>query len=145
MSMSTCPRTIAGPTLHCTDCLSVINYGAICRTRNKNNVCIVMANFYLLFPVLCCGLSIKTQKWSLMNTDDFVLKPIHYSLHQMGGAVNLDLRHLLHRWLSVERKWHYDQIFVIDSTGSCHFRITGPLCGEFTGHRWIPRTKASDA
>ena len=25
------------------------------------------------------------------------------------------------------------------------FRITGPLCGEFTGHRWIPLTKASDA
>ena len=21
----------------------------------------------------------------------------------------------------------------------------GPLCGEFTGHRWVPRTKASDA
>ena len=25
------------------------------------------------------------------------------------------------------------------------FCVTGPLCGEFTGHRWIPRTKASDA
>ena len=25
------------------------------------------------------------------------------------------------------------------------FRVTGPLCGEFTGHRSIPRTKASDA
>ena len=25
------------------------------------------------------------------------------------------------------------------------FRVTGPLCGEFTGHRWIPRTKASHA
>ena len=25
------------------------------------------------------------------------------------------------------------------------FRITGPLCGKFTGHRWIPLTKASDA
>ena len=25
------------------------------------------------------------------------------------------------------------------------FRVTGLLCGEFTGHRWIPRTKASDA
>ena len=25
------------------------------------------------------------------------------------------------------------------------FRVTDPLCGEFTGHRWIPRTKASDA
>ena len=25
------------------------------------------------------------------------------------------------------------------------FRVTGPLFGEFTGHRWIPRTKANDA
>ena len=24
------------------------------------------------------------------------------------------------------------------------FRVTGPLCGEFTGPRWIPHTKASD-
>ena len=24
-------------------------------------------------------------------------------------------------------------------------RVTGPLCGEFSCHRWIPRTKASDA
>ena len=26
-----------------------------------------------------------------------------------------------------------------------HFRVTGPLRGEFTGHRWIPFTKASGA
>ena len=25
------------------------------------------------------------------------------------------------------------------------FRVTDPLCGEFTGHRWIPLTKANDA
>ena len=25
------------------------------------------------------------------------------------------------------------------------FRVTGPLCGEFTDYRWIPLTKASDA
>ena len=25
------------------------------------------------------------------------------------------------------------------------FRVTGPLCRRFTGHRWIPLTKASDA
>ena len=25
------------------------------------------------------------------------------------------------------------------------FRVTGPLWGESTGHRWIPLTKASDA
>ena len=26
-----------------------------------------------------------------------------------------------------------------------NFRVTGPLWEEFTGHRWIPRTKACDA
>ena len=26
-----------------------------------------------------------------------------------------------------------------------HFRVNGPLCREFTGHRWVPLTKASDA
>ena len=25
------------------------------------------------------------------------------------------------------------------------FRVTGHFCGEFTGPRWIPHTKASDA
>ena len=25
------------------------------------------------------------------------------------------------------------------------FRVTGPVCGEFTGLRWMPHTKASDA
>ena len=25
------------------------------------------------------------------------------------------------------------------------FGVTGTLCGDFTGHRWIPHTKASDA
>ena len=25
------------------------------------------------------------------------------------------------------------------------FRVTGPLCGEFTSYRWIPLTKSSDA
>ena len=29
------------------------------------------------------------------------------------------------------------------SNGSI-LRVTDPLCGELTGHRWIPRTKASD-
>ena len=32
----------------------------------------------------------------------------------------------------------------LSSNGSI-FRITGPLCREFTGHRWIPLAKASDA
>ena len=35
--------------------------------------------------------------------------------------------------------------FMMTSPNGNIFRVTGPLCGEFTGHRWIPRTKASDA
>ena len=36
------------------------------------------------------------------------------------------------------------QTIITSSSGNI-FRVTGHLCGEFTGHRWIPRTKASDA
>ena len=35
--------------------------------------------------------------------------------------------------------------FMMTSWNGNIFRVTGHLCGEFTGHRWIPRTKASDA
>ena len=34
---------------------------------------------------------------------------------------------------------------MMTSSNSNIFRVTGPLSGEFTGHRWIPLTKASDA
>ena len=36
------------------------------------------------------------------------------------------------------------KIMMTSSNGNI-FRVTGPLCGKFTGHRWIPLTKASDA
>ena len=34
---------------------------------------------------------------------------------------------------------------IMESSNGNIFRVTGHLCGEFTGHRWIPRTKAGDA
>ena len=34
---------------------------------------------------------------------------------------------------------------VMTSSNGNIFRVSGPLCGEFVGHRWIPHTKASDA
>ena len=34
--------------------------------------------------------------------------------------------------------------FMMTSSSVNIFSVTGPLCWEFTGHRWIPRTKASD-
>ena len=35
-------------------------------------------------------------------------------------------------------------IIMMTSSNGNIFRVTGHLCGEFTGPRWIPRTKASD-
>ena len=40
----------------------------------------------------------------------------------------------------------YKGIFgMMTSSSGNIFRVTGPLWGEFTDHRWIPFTKASDA
>ena len=45
--------------------------------------------------------------------------------------------------------WSYGTVFVpvnmMTSSNENIFRVTDPLCGEFTGHRWIPLTNASDA
>ena len=37
------------------------------------------------------------------------------------------------------------QSVMMTSSNENIFRVTGLLCGEFTSHRWIPLTKASDA
>ena len=66
------------------------------------------------------------------------------------------------KWLPLTHSWGlYMMVYDIDnwanactdmpmnvmmtSSNGNIFRVTDPLCGEFTGHRWIPRTKASDA
>ena len=38
-----------------------------------------------------------------------------------------------------------DQTHMMTSWNGSIFRVTGHLCGEFTGPRWIPHTQASDA
>ena len=36
-------------------------------------------------------------------------------------------------------------VSMMTSSNGNTFHVTGPLCGEFTGDRWIPLTKANDA
>ena len=45
-------------------------------------------------------------------------------------------------WLVLRSELHYP---MMTSSNGNIFRVTGHLCGEFIGPRWIPRTKASDA
>ena len=42
-------------------------------------------------------------------------------------------------------RWSSPRLFMMTSSNGNVSRVTDSLCGEFTGHRWIPRTKASDA
>ena len=39
---------------------------------------------------------------------------------------------------------HKRQVILMMSSNGNIFRVTGHLCGEFTGPRWIPCTKAGD-
>ena len=51
-------------------------------------------------------------------------------------------------WPRLKAYIYNDTVFSVNmmtSTNRNIFRVTGHLCGEFIGHRWIPRTKASDA
>ena len=41
--------------------------------------------------------------------------------------------------------WFARPLCMMSSSNENTFRVTGPLCGEFTGQRWIPFKKASDA
>ena len=45
-------------------------------------------------------------------------------------------------WLAWLSLWWFP---MMTSSNGKFFRVTGHLCGEFTGPRWIPHTKASDA
>ena len=57
-----------------------------------------------------------------------------HALNSMLGLVKL---------VGTKSPWGLD--YMMTSSNGNIFRVTGHLCGEFTGHRWIPRTKASNA
>ena len=48
-------------------------------------------------------------------------------------------------WLQNTVTIDYPWRRMMTSSNGNIFGVTGPLCGEFTGPRWIPSTKASDA
>ena len=60
------------------------------------------------------------------------------------SEVRARVNNYIHRFLWDVLTHPYPFCMLTSSNGNI-FRITGPLCGEFTGHRWIPRTKASHA
>ena len=75
----------------------------------------------------------KHNKW-LTETFPNKYSPVHQWL-PLGPIFNLHYKDAI----------VFSSICVMKSTNGNIFRVTGHLCGEFTGRRWISRTKASDA
>ena len=79
------------------------------------------------------------QEWMLLNSAWHIVcsTRCHYTVCRWW-----DLWHATHTYMRTVSP--RDFIMMTSSNGNI-FRVTGPLCGEFTGHRLIPLTKASDA
>ena len=75
-----------------------------------------------------------------------MVSQITYNLIFCSGL--LELESLISRSRSNNRATMEADILtftMMTSSNGNIFRVTGHLCGEFTGPRWIPHTKASDA
>ena len=74
--------------------------------------------------------------WSASYTASYMRTIIKWSLRGYTVAV---------RVYFVISTFLFAVTFMMTSSNGNIFRVTGHLCGEFIGHQWIPRTKASDA
>ena len=78
------------------------------------------------------------------------LVEIHSGRKQQCLHITKSIKWLLLIWQCKEpghqqpRYWPSSQGIMMTSSNGNIFHVTGLLCGEFTGHRWIPCTKASD-
>ena len=85
--------------------------------------------------------------------DEWKILPwLKYSLYLSNFRIPISMvvnyRHISnisHTLVGNKRVDHSDVVGMMTSSNGNIIHVTGYLCGEFTGHRWIPRTKASDA
>ena len=66
---------------------------------------------------------------------------IHYRQRTMDREIWCTISISALCWLAIMQM----NCCMMTSSNGHIFRVTGPLWGESTGHRWIPITKASDA
>ena len=81
----------------------------------------------------------------------FMLSSIGHVFHT---SYQPGLNHMILHPRKYTQRSHFVVYYCIWVERFCHmmtssnrntFRVTGTLCGEFTGHRWIPLTKSSEA
>ena len=87
----------------------------------------------------------------LIEIYTFSLMKMHWKISSAKSRPFCLGLNMLTKLLSIEWKirvqhfsWYF-LLYMMTSSNGNFFRVTGPLCGKFTGHRWIPCTKASYA
>ena len=79
---------------------------------------------------------------------------LEFDMHFDSSAVEMLVKFrsdtIIIMWITENKKnrqvpFHDFFMYMMTSSNGSILRVTGPLCGESTGPRWIPCTKASDA
>ena len=84
---------------------------------------------------------LRNTLWANETSRDLSLRYVsdgYTILHKGWRAVNM--HQYIGSGLLQDGRSSLPELIVMTTNGNI-FRVTGPLCGEFTGHRWIPRTK----
>ena len=98
---------------------------------------------------LDCGLNVRCN-WGSYHESQYVAHYEHECIIESSVLLSASL--VAWAFKGNESNEHLNPAYwwilvynMMTSSNGNIFRVTGPLCGEFTGPRWIPRTKASDA
>ena len=112
--------------------------------------------FYQENPLVICGFPLQIGRNEQLKTvlvnsrlDKLWNKLSSFMSFKNHGTHAMSLKYRLVKAPTVKAinsDWPWEELeqMMMTSSNENIFRVTGHLCGEFTGLRWIPRTKASD-
>ena len=127
-------------------------------------LCITLSYIHICVTVILYGAVLMSQIWKnwlySKNESLELFLGLDQNITQIHYLKNWDLWNLwvwTNIWLvnpcfvaTPNKFWLFSRVIsnqfnMMTSSNGNIFRVTGHLCGELTGPRWIPRTKASDA
>ena len=93
-----------------------------------------------------CWLAWKTYicPYCLADTKSQTRRYVHIFFRRNSLIIVFEMKMF---WMVCALKYIFvlQDLTMMTSSNGRIFRVTGHVCGEFTGPRWMPRTKASDA
>ena len=90
-------------------------------------------------------LGVKSTCHFYKNKLPLMIASLKYCQHFIGKIIISGFDQQFFYFVPTPFAWFNEFPCMMTSSNGNIFRVTGPLWEEFTGHRWIPLTKASDA